>query len=121
MNAPQSGSSYLQDVLGDVLAKALSSVARERPQDPIQYVADYLHNVTAEENRHIKHETAVSEEGDDSGHFEERSNSNIGSSLDTINLDHNNKRHESEGEHFDRLPEAANYTDRHEYKWVNNV
>ncbi len=41
-----SGSEYLQQVLGDVLAKALSSVARERPQDPVQYVAEYLYKVS---------------------------------------------------------------------------
>ena len=40
-----SGSQYLQEVLGDVLADALSKVAKERPQDPIQYVADYLHSL----------------------------------------------------------------------------
>lgn len=39
------GSQYLQDALGDVLADALSKVAKERPIDPIQYVADYLHGV----------------------------------------------------------------------------
>ena len=32
-----------QEVLGDVLAKALSAVARERPDDPVQFVADYLY------------------------------------------------------------------------------
>ena len=40
-----SGSQYLQDVLGDVLADALSKVAKERPPDPIQYVANYLHSL----------------------------------------------------------------------------
>ena len=40
-----SGSQYLQDVLGDVLAEALSKVAKERPSDPIQYVANYLHSL----------------------------------------------------------------------------
>ncbi len=30
-------------MLGDVLADALSKVAKERPADPVQYVADYLH------------------------------------------------------------------------------
>lgn len=40
-----SGSQYLQDVLGDVLAEALSKVAKERPEDPIQYVANYLHSL----------------------------------------------------------------------------
>jgi len=35
----------LKEVLGDVLAEALSKVARERPLDPIKYVADYLHSV----------------------------------------------------------------------------
>lgn len=39
------GSQYLQEVLGDVLADALSKVAKERPIDPIQYVADYLHGL----------------------------------------------------------------------------
>lgn len=29
----KSGSAYLQEVLGDVLAKALSAVARERPRE----------------------------------------------------------------------------------------
>lgn len=47
----QSGSEYLQEVLGDVLAGALSSVARERPRDPVQYVADYLYKVQEEEKR----------------------------------------------------------------------
>lgn len=41
------GSQYLQEVLGDVLADALSKVAKERPVDPIQYVADYLHGLKA--------------------------------------------------------------------------
>ena len=40
-----SGSQYLQDVLGDVLADALSKVAKERPTDPIQFVANYLHSL----------------------------------------------------------------------------
>ncbi len=44
-----SGSEYLQQVLGDVLAKALSSVARERPHDPVQYVAEYLYKVSGNE------------------------------------------------------------------------
>ena len=30
------------------MAEALSKVAKERPQDPIQYVADYLHNLKTE-------------------------------------------------------------------------
>ena len=41
-----SGSQYLQNALGDVLAEALSQVAKKRPSDPIQYVADYLHSVS---------------------------------------------------------------------------
>ncbi len=40
-----SGAEYLQQVLGDVLAKALSSVAQERPDDPVQFVAEYLYKV----------------------------------------------------------------------------
>ena len=40
-----SGSQYLQNALGDVLADALSQVAKQRPPDPIQYVADYLRSV----------------------------------------------------------------------------
>ena len=32
----------LQDALGDVLAQALSAVAKERPADPVQFVADFL-------------------------------------------------------------------------------
>ena len=40
-----SGSQYLQEVLGDVLAEALSKVAKERPADPIQYVANHLHSL----------------------------------------------------------------------------
>jgi hypothetical protein len=49
-----SGSQYLQEVLGDVLAEALSQVAKERPTDPIQYVADYLHGLkpVAEQQHH---------------------------------------------------------------------
>ena len=39
---------YFQEVLGDVLAEALSAVARERPNDPIQYIADYLHSIKGE-------------------------------------------------------------------------
>ena len=31
-----------QDALGDVLAQALSAVAKERPADPVQFVADFL-------------------------------------------------------------------------------
>ena len=34
--------SSLQDALGDVLAQALSAVAKERPADPVQFVADFL-------------------------------------------------------------------------------
>jgi len=45
------GSEYLQRVLGDVLSSALAAVARERPEDPIQFVADYLYRV-ARERRH---------------------------------------------------------------------
>ena len=41
-----SGSEYLQEVLGDVLAKALSSVAQERPEDPVSFVAEYLYKVS---------------------------------------------------------------------------
>ena len=46
-----SGSQYLQHVLGDVLAEALSQVAKKRPTDPIQYVADYLHSVSSDDNQ----------------------------------------------------------------------
>ena len=46
-----SGSRYLQHVLGDVLAEALSQVAKKRPSDPIQYVADYLHSVSSDDNQ----------------------------------------------------------------------
>ena len=46
-----SGSQYLQHVLGDVLAEALSQVAKRRPTDPIQYVADYLHSVSSDDNQ----------------------------------------------------------------------
>ena len=45
-----SGSQYLQNALGDVLADALSQVAKKRPADPIQYVADYLHSMS-DDNR----------------------------------------------------------------------
>ena len=45
-----SGSQYLQNALGDVLADALSQVAKKRPTDPIQYVADYLHSIS-DDNR----------------------------------------------------------------------
>ncbi len=41
-----SGAEYLQQVLGDVLAKALSSVAKERPDDPVNFVAEYLYKVS---------------------------------------------------------------------------
>jgi len=44
------GSQYLQEVLGDALADALSKVAKERPPDPIQYVADYLHGMKPEKD-----------------------------------------------------------------------
>ena len=40
------GSNYLQNALGDVLADALSEVAKKRPTDPIEYVANYLHSVS---------------------------------------------------------------------------
>ena len=54
-NRPQSnsssGSQYLQNALGDVLAEALSKVAKQRPPDPVQYVADYLHSVSSDDNR----------------------------------------------------------------------
>ena len=46
-----SGSQYLQNALGDVLAEALSQVAKKRPADPIQYVADYLHSVSSDDNQ----------------------------------------------------------------------
>ena len=36
---------YLQSALGDVLADALSQVAKARPEDPIRYVANYLHSL----------------------------------------------------------------------------
>ena len=50
-----SGSQYLQNALGDVLADALSQVAKKRPTDPIQYVADYLHSVSDDNrNQHSK-------------------------------------------------------------------
>ena len=53
--ASLSGSEYLQQVLGDVLARALSSVARERPDDPVQYVADYLYKVSLHPTPRRKH------------------------------------------------------------------
>ena len=40
-----------QEVLGDVLADALSQVARVRPPDPIQYIADYLHSVNGKKKK----------------------------------------------------------------------
>lgn len=56
------GSQYLQEVLGDVLADALSKVAKDRPIDPIQYVADYLHglkinNSAIEDNQETDQQT----------------------------------------------------------------
>ena len=48
-----SGSQYLQNALGDVLAEALSQVAKKRPADPIQYVADYLHSVSSDDNQRL--------------------------------------------------------------------
>lgn len=38
-----------QEVLGDVLAKALSAVAKERPEDPVQFVAEYLYRARLRE------------------------------------------------------------------------
>ena len=48
-----SGSQYLQNALGDVLADALSQVAKKRPADPIQYVADYLHSVSSTDSQRL--------------------------------------------------------------------
>ena len=48
-----SGSQYLQNALGDVLAEALSQVAKKRPADPIQYVADYLHSVSSDDSQRL--------------------------------------------------------------------
>ena len=48
-----SGSQYLQNALGDVLADALSQVAKKPPADPIQYVADYLHSVSSDDNQRL--------------------------------------------------------------------
>ena len=49
------GSQYLQNALGDVLADALSQVAKQRPPDPIQYVAEYLHSISDENSAKTRH------------------------------------------------------------------
>ncbi|TRY73631.1 hypothetical protein TCAL_12959 [Tigriopus californicus] len=69
-HATRGGAEYLQDVLGDVLAGALSSVARERPPDPIQFVANYLYKVR-QEQLHADEGERQSED-EDSGHFEDQ-------------------------------------------------
>ena len=43
----------MQNALGDVLAEALSQVAKKRPADPIQYVADYLHSVSSDDSQRL--------------------------------------------------------------------
>ena len=62
-----SGSQYLQNALGDVLAEALSQVAKKRPNDPIQYVADYLHSMSSDDNHpnHSKGNKLVSFKAND--------------------------------------------------------
>lgn len=69
-NRTRSGAEYLQDVLGDVLAGALSSVARERPPDPIQFVANYLYKVRREQLH--GDEADKHSDDEDSGHFEDQ-------------------------------------------------
>ena len=61
-----SGSEYLQEALGDVLAKALSAVAKERPLDPIKFMAEFLYRTRSEE------QTAKTDEDVDSGHYEDQ-------------------------------------------------
>jgi len=69
-----SGSQYLQDVLGDVLADALSKVARERPTDPIQYVADYLHNLKPDEDEETLHYEETEEQQNEDANFRKSRN-----------------------------------------------
>lgn len=75
-----SGTKYLQDVLGDVLAKALSAVARERPEDPVQYVADFLNDY---DNRKKK-EALTKDDDHDSGHYDADSSARSNESTATL-------------------------------------
>ena len=38
----KSDQEYLKDSLGDVLVQALAAAARERPDDPVTFVSDFL-------------------------------------------------------------------------------
>ena len=65
----KNGSEYLQEALGDVLAKALAAVAKERPQDPIQFLADFLQSARKEQKK---------DKDRDSGHYEDAPNDSVG-------------------------------------------
>ena len=97
--AHKSGSEYLQEVLGDILAQALSAVAKARPRDPIKFVADFLRDVrrqqlkeelilTAEKNNIIDHGPQGGSDKD-SGHFEDQeapSNESATTTISSIEL-----------------------------------
>ncbi len=90
----KSGSQYLQEVLGDVLAEALSAVAKVRPKDPVQFVAEFLHERSVKEKEETVKDEAKEAEQDlkaeaeeaDSGHYEDQEAPTSGS-LDTVKLD----------------------------------
>ena len=86
LNDPNmSGGEYLQAALGDKLAKALAAVAKARPLDPLQFVADFL---SAEQEKEDEEESEKkSSDDEDSGLYEDQeAPSNNDDSMSTLEL-----------------------------------
>ena len=74
-----------------ITADALSKVARERPTDPIQYVADYLHNLKPDEDEETLHyEETEEQQNEDANYRKSRNPSPIKDPADDLEPDDDN-------------------------------
>ena len=74
-----------------IIADALSKVARERPTDPIQYVADYLHNLKPDEDEETLHyEETEEQQNEDANYRKSRNPSPIKNPGDDLEPDDDN-------------------------------
>ena len=117
----KNGAEYLQEVLGDILAQALSSVARERPKDPVQYVAEFLRNIVdkQEQKRIKKKDNGGHNRSSDSGHYDDQEapSNNSSSTLSTLDLKEEDKFAEDRGR---RRYDEDRYEDRGRRNYSRN-
>lgn len=98
MREDLSGSEYLQQVLGDVLAKALTAVARERPKDPIGYMAEFLYSARKDQVDKVSDQ--------DSGHYEDQEAPSNASTVTLSTLELSEQRSSSKASKAARSSQA---------------